>query len=40
MGKIDEVKEILTSLRVAFSGIIGLLGIVVGVLINKEKATD
>jgi ABC-type polysaccharide/polyol phosphate export permease len=40
MGKIDEVKEILTSLRVAFSVIIGLLVIVVGVLINKEKASD
>ena len=40
MGKIDEVKEILTSLRVAFSVIVGLLVIVVGVLINKEKASD
>jgi len=40
MGKIDEVKEILTSLRVAFSVIIGLLVIVIGVLINKEKASD
>lgn len=40
MSKIDEVKEILTSLRVAFSVIIGLLVIVVGVLINKEKASD
>ena len=40
MGKIDEVKEILTSLRVAFSVIVGLLVIVVSVLINKEKASD
>ncbi len=40
MAKIDEIKEILTSLRVGFSVIIGLLVVVVGVLINKEKMSD
>ncbi|MEA3451358.1 MAG: hypothetical protein U9Q83_05585 [Bacteroidota bacterium] len=40
MARIDEIKEILTSLRVGFSVIIGLLVVVVGVLINKEKASD
>jgi len=40
MAKIDEIKEILTSLRVGFSVIIGLLVVVIGVLINKEKASD
>ena len=40
MAKIDEIKEILTSLRVGFSVIIGLLVVVVGVLINKEKSSD
>ena len=40
MARIDEIKEILTSLRVGFTVIIGLLVVVVGVLINKEKASD
>lgn len=40
MARIDEIKEILTSLRVGFSVIVGLLVVVVGVLINKEKAND
>ena len=40
MAKIDEIKEILTSLRVGFSVIIGLLVVVIGVLIQKEKASD
>ncbi|MDF1884235.1 hypothetical protein JHD49_09805, partial [Sulfurimonas sp. SAG-AH-194-C21] len=38
--RIDEIKEILTSLRVGFSVIIGLLVVIVGVLINKEKMSD
>ncbi len=38
--KIDEIKEILNSLRVDFSVIIGLLVIIIGVLINKEKDAD
>jgi len=40
IAKIDEIKEILTSLRVGFSVIIGLLVVLVGVLIQKEKASD
>ncbi len=40
MAKIDEIREILTSLRVWFSVIIGLLVVVIGVLINKEKSSD
>lgn len=37
MAKIDEIKEILTSLRVGFSVIIGLLVVLIGTLINKEN---
>jgi len=40
MARIDEIKEILTSLRVGFTVIIGLLVVVIGVLINKEKSSD
>jgi len=40
MARIDEIKEILTSLRVGFSVIIGLLVVLIGVLIQKEKASD
>jgi len=40
MARLDEVKEILNSLRVAFSIIIGVLVVLVGVLINKEKASE
>ena len=40
MARIDEIKEILTSLRVGFSVIVGLLVVLVGVLIGKEKASD
>jgi len=34
MAKIDEIKEILNSLRVGFTVIIGLIVIVTGSLIN------
>jgi uncharacterized membrane protein len=40
MARIDEIKEILTSLRVGFSVIIGLLVVIIGVLIQKEKISD
>ncbi len=40
MARIDEIKEILTSLRVGFSVIIGLLVVIIGVLIQKDKTSD
>ncbi|MDQ7085328.1 MAG: hypothetical protein Q9M36_10565 [Sulfurovum sp.] len=40
MARIDEIKEILNSLRVGFSVIIGLLVVLIGVLIQKEKSSD
>ena len=39
-ARIDEIKEILTSLRVGFSVIVGLLVVLIGVLIGKEKTSD
>jgi len=38
MAKIDEIKEILTSLRLGLSLSIGLLVIIIGALINKEQS--
>lgn len=40
MAKLDEVKEILNTLRLFFSIVIGLIVILTGSLINKEKAMD
>ena len=40
MGKIDEVKEILTTLRVGLSIIVGLLVVIVGSTINLERKGD
>jgi hypothetical protein len=37
MGKLDEVKEILNSLRVGLSLVVGLIVITTGSLINKEQ---
>jgi len=36
-GKIDEIKEILNTLRVGLSLVIGLVVITTGALINKEQ---
>lgn len=36
-GKLDEVKEILNSLRVGLSLVVGLIVITTGSLINKEQ---
>ena len=38
MAKIDEIKEILNSLRVGLSIIVGLIVLTTGSLINKEQA--
>ena len=40
MAKIDEVKEILNTLRLFFSIGIGLITILTGTLINKEQSAD
>ncbi len=40
MAKIDEVKEILTTLRLFFSLGIGLVVVITGALIKKEDAND
>jgi hypothetical protein len=40
MAKIDEVKEILNSLRLGLSLTLGLLILIIGSLINKEKADE
>ena len=40
MAKIDEVKEILNTLRLFFSISIGLVVVLTGSLISKEKAND
>ena len=37
MAKIDEIKEILTSLRVGLSIVVGLLVVIVGSTINLER---
>jgi uncharacterized membrane protein YhdT len=37
MGKIDEVKEILNTLRVAFSITIGFIALVMGALVNNYR---
>lgn len=37
MAKLDEVKEILNTLRVGLSLLIGLIVITTGALINKEQ---
>ena len=37
MAKIDEIKEILNSLRVGMSIIVGLIVILTGPLLNKEQ---
>jgi len=38
MAKIDEVKEILTSLRVGLSIVIGLLVVIIGSTIKLERS--
>ena len=38
MAKIDEIKEILTSLRVGLSIVVGLLVVIVGSTIKLERA--
>lgn len=40
MAEIDEVKEILNSLRIAMSIIIGLLVVIVGATINLERSNQ
>ena len=40
MGKIDEVKEILTTLRVAMSIAFGILVVLVGNLVKRYDAGD
>ena len=40
MAKIDEVKEILTTLRLFFSLGIGLVVVITGALIRKEDSGD
>jgi surface polysaccharide O-acyltransferase-like enzyme len=40
MAKIDEVKEILNTLRLFFSIAVGIIVILTGSLINKEKLDD
>ena len=40
MAKIDEVKEILNTLRLFFSIAVGIIVILTGSLINKEKVGD
>jgi hypothetical protein len=40
MAQIDEVKEILNTLRLFFSLIVGLIVILTGSLINKEESGD
>jgi ABC-type multidrug transport system permease subunit len=38
MAKIDEVKEILNSLRVGLSIVVGIIVLLTGSLINKKQA--
>lgn len=40
MAKIDEIKEILNTLRLFFSIGIGLVVVLTGSLINKEESKD
>ncbi len=40
MAKLDEVKEILTSLRVGLSIVIGLLVVIVGSTIKLERSNE
>jgi len=40
MAKIDEVKEILNTLRLFFSLGVGLVVVITGALINKEDIND
>jgi len=40
MAKVDEMKEILNSLRVGMSIIVGLLVIIVGATINLERNNE
>jgi hypothetical protein len=40
MAKLDEVKEILNTLRLFFSLVVGLIVILTGSLINKEESSD
>ena len=40
MAKIDEIKEILTSLRVGLSIVIGLLVVIVGSTIKLERNNE
>lgn len=38
MAKIDEIKEILNSLRVGLTIVVGLIVIITGSIINKEQS--
>ena len=40
MAKIDEIKEILNTLRVSMSIVVGLIVVLTGSLIKKEEATN
>jgi len=40
MAQIDEMKEILTSLRMGLTIIVGLLVVIVGATINLERQDD
>ena len=40
MAKIDEIKEILNSLRVGMSIVVGLIVLLTGALINKEQSNQ
>lgn len=40
MAKIDEIKEILNTLRLFFSIVVGLVVVLTGSLINKEETND
>jgi hypothetical protein len=40
MAKLDEVKEILTSLRIGLSIVVGLLVVIVGSTIKLERSNE
>jgi len=40
MAKLDEIKEILNSLRVGMSIVVGLIVIITGSLVNKEQSNQ
>jgi hypothetical protein len=40
MAKIDEIKEILNTLRVGLSIVVGLIVVITGALITKEQLSQ